>query len=560
MDSGKHLLMFKNLIGLILLFVVQSGIAQNYSFNWDKTYGGISRDWNCTIVTSTSGDVFLIGDSQTDVNGDKTVPLCSLQLSHSDLWLIKTDTAGTILWQKDFGAESDERLPQLTLLNNPAKEMIFSCHSSSNTGCDKTEPNRDTIPLLSTDYWIAKLDSNGVIIWEKTLGGDNFDDNTKIIMLSTGEILVCGESNSPVGYDKTVPNYSISNDFWALKLDANGNIISDFVYGGTDGEFLAAAIPDNQGGFLLAGSSNSNVSGDISQASQGNLDYWMIKVDNQGNKVWDKRFGGTGPDRCNYAAATADDGFILCGYTVSPQGGDVSQPPKGLQDYWVVKTDASGNLQFDRRFGGNGSSFGTWVNQDNDGGYWLAGYSNSSNVIDVTEPSYGGSDFWVLKIDSTGTKTFDRRFGGFGDEFNPSMAALNDSVYLVFGQSDSGSSSVKLSQSRGWLDYWLVNFTWADGTSGINPYPSENMFSVYPNPSNGTFTLEMTAEISGPYQFILTDLAGKIVYNERIFFDGKQKYHTFNLTQIRNGFYFLEIKNQYQTYHTSEILINHLKN
>ncbi len=115
------------------------------------------------------------------------------------------------------------------------------------------------------------------------MGGDNFDDYPQITQLPSGEFLISGESNSLVGYDKSVPNYTIGHDLWTVLLDASGNKIWDNVLGGDGAEYLASILPDTDGTFLLAGSTASDVSGNISQPGQGNLDFWIIKVDN--NKI-----------------------------------------------------------------------------------------------------------------------------------------------------------------------------------------------------------------------------------------------------------------------------------
>ena len=144
------------LLSFVLISVNVS--AQQYQFLWDKTLGGASRDWNCQIVTAADGSVFLVGDSQSDIGGNKSVPLCNASgTSHSDIWILKADTAGNILWQKNLGAEADERNPQLLPLNNASKQLLLTCHSVSNAACDKSAPNWDTIPLLSADYWVCLL-------------------------------------------------------------------------------------------------------------------------------------------------------------------------------------------------------------------------------------------------------------------------------------------------------------------------------------------------------------------------------------------------------------------
>ena len=100
------------------------GIAQNYNLYWDKTYGGNSRDWNNIAVVDSSGNIFLIGDSQTNVDGDKSTPLCPLQPDHSDIWLLKLDPDGNILWQKNYGSDSDERNPKLIFIRFTSIEFL----------------------------------------------------------------------------------------------------------------------------------------------------------------------------------------------------------------------------------------------------------------------------------------------------------------------------------------------------------------------------------------------------------------------------------------------------
>lgn len=544
---------------ILLSFLLGAFPGQGQVLNvlWEKTYGGNSRDWNSMVIADTSsGSLFLIGDSQTNIDGDKTEPLCSLQTDHSDIWLLKLDDTGNILWQKNYGSDDDERIPRLYLLNGSSGEMIFTCYTNSNLGCDKSEPNRDTIPLLSADFWVVKLDASGNIIWERTLGGDNFDDYNTIAELSNGNLAVAGESNSPVGYDKTVANYTISNDYWTLLLDATGNTLSDHVYGGDGGEFLSSIVPDQSGGFLLAGSTNSVVSGDVSEPGQGNYDFWMIKVDQQGNKVWDKRYGGTGPDQCKHAVTTPDGGYLLTGFTVSPQGGDVTEAPKGLQDYWVVKTDAAGNKQWDRRFGSTLGSFGQYGTPDGLGNYWIAGYTSGTDTLDVSEPSYGGSDYWILLIDSLGNKIRDKRFGGNNNDFATGISILNDTSFMAFGYSDSGYSSIKQSLSKGWIDYWLVKFSTPDTSSSL---PTSNTpglpFELYPNPAGDEVNLMIYAHHDETCVLEISDLTGRLILSETVLLTHGTNYRKMNLQYLSNGNYIISlIGNNHVNY--KRIIIN----
>jgi hypothetical protein len=544
---------------LILTFLTNSIYAQTFMMNWDKTFGGNERDWNTNIVKTNSGKLFIIGDSQTDVDGNKNVPLCNATgTEHADIWLMRLDTSGTILWQKDLGAENDERLPFLFPLNDIQDRMILSCYSFSDIACDKTEPNRDTVPLLSADYWISMLDSNGMIIWDKTLGGDNFDDYPRVVGLSNGEILISGESNSGINGDKTVPNYGISNDLWSIKTDGVGNIVWDKVYGGTDAEYIAAIIPGSNGEFTLCGSTQSDIGGDISEPTQGGLDYWMIHVDNNGNKIWDKRFGGSLGEKCLHAIKTYDNGYLLCGYTTSPAGGDVSEAPKGLQDFWIVKTDSIGNKMWDKRFGGTNGSFATGIEQAPSNAYWIYGYTSSTDVLDVTEPSYGGSDYWIIKIDSLGSKLWDKRFGGDANEISGSLVMMADSSVMLFGYSDSGYSAVKTGPSYGGWDFWLVKFKYSDFSSGLTPGSSLfDQLRLYPNPviNQNHINLSFFSIQSTELYLFLRDPAGKEVFQSQNSVTPGSNTLSIPLKKLASGIYTLELKTAENQHYRSKLLI-----
>ncbi|HEX5001820.1 MAG TPA: T9SS type A sorting domain-containing protein [Bacteroidia bacterium] len=542
----------------VLLFLIPTiQYAQVYNLYWDKAFGGDNRDWNTNIVTAADGSIYIIGDSQSGISGNKALPVCASGISNSDIWLMKVDTAGNILWQKDLGGDADERLPKLVPLNNASKQLLFSCQSSSGVACDKTEPNRDTVPIISTDYWICLLDSNGTKIWDKTLGGDNYDDYTQIAVLSNGEILVCGESNSDINGDKTVPNYSISNDYWAVKLDLTGTIIWDKVYGGTGAEFLSSIIPLPNGAFVLAGSTTSDPSGDVSEPGQGGQDYWMIKVDNAGNKILDKRLGGSDIDKCLNVSPTPDNGFIFSGYTVSPIGGDVSEAPKGVADYWIVKTDSAGNKQWDKRYGGTLGAYATCAAPALGGGYWVYGYTNSDAAGDVTQSPYGGSDYWIIRTDSAGTRLWDRRFGGSGNEYSSVFTTLADSSLLLFGYADTGVSATKTDFGYGWWDYWMVKFKYTIIGVGLNETANTlHSFEVVPNPSTGNIQLNYFIDHPGRLSIGIVDVRGKKCFEKEITSGSGAHNEALDLTGLDRGMYFVTIDAENGERITKKVILN----
>jgi Secretion system C-terminal sorting domain len=230
----------------------------------------------------------------------------------------------------------------------------------------------------------------------------------------------------------------------------------DYRYGGVYGEVLNTFCITADSGFMLAGFSDSDSSGDVSQHTQGNTDFWVVKTDAGGLKQWDKRFGGFDSDRLNAMQQTADGGYIFGGYTESDSTGDMSQPTQGNADYWIVKTDANGIKQWDKRFGGAYNDFMTALLQTPDGGYLLAGTTFSDSTGNVSHYNNGGSDYWIVKTDAAGNKLWDKIFGGYDDETLSSIAMTPDGGFALAGSSLSDSTGDVSQHTRGGMDYWVV--------------------------------------------------------------------------------------------------------
>ncbi|HYV92291.1 MAG TPA: MopE-related protein [Chitinophagales bacterium] len=311
----------------------------------------------------------------------------------------------------------------------------------------------------SWDYWAVKTDSNGSKQWDNRFGGSGADELFTIKQTPDGGYILAGTSASGISGDKTQATHG-SWDYWVVKIDANGSKQWDKDYGGTGDDFLKHLQLTSDGGYILGGYSTSGISGDKTQGNQGNKDYWIVKIDADGAKQWDKTFGGTSEDYETVVQQTSDGGYILGGYSSSGISGDKTQASQGGIDYWIVKTDANGNKQWDKRFGGSSDDLLWGLQQTSDGDYILAGYSSSGISGDKTQASQGGTDYWVVKVDADGIKLLDFRFGGSGDdsnnETNEAAQQTPDGGFIFGGYSASGISGDKSQASQGNWDYWIV--------------------------------------------------------------------------------------------------------
>ncbi|MBK0402040.1 T9SS type A sorting domain-containing protein [Adhaeribacter sp. BT258] len=257
--------------------------------------------------------------------------------------------------------------------------------------------------------------------------------------------------------------FSLLSAFLLLSLLANGQTkIWDKNFGGTGNDELEFMQHTDDGGYILGGSSESGISGSKTQASRGGMDYWVVKLNSQGKKEWDRRFGGSGRDILEVIRQTCDGGYILGGSSDSPESGDKSKGSRGGNDYWVVKISSKGKKQWDRTLGGMSTDGLRDIIQTKDEGYLLGGWSISGIGKDKSEPSRGANDYWVVKLSSSGSKSWDKTLGGNSADLLSKVLQTPDGGYLLGGASVSVVSGDKTDPQKRFcedeceFDMWVV--------------------------------------------------------------------------------------------------------
>lgn len=291
------------------------------------------------------------------------------------------------------------------------------------------------------------------IEWEKSYGGKHSEYLYDAISTPDYGFLLAGSSLSNKGGNKSDDSQG-NYDYWLWKMDEHGGEEWQRSYGGSGSDILNCIKPTNDGGYILVGTSDSNRGGLKKDNSVGMEDIWILKINAKGVEQWQKTVGGTSSDRATSILATRDGGYLVGGSSSSSKvfagnGGasehrivkqDVS---RGGMDYWVLKLDSKGNMEWQRTFGGLYDDLLESVIETREGGYLLGGYSNSPASSVDGEPSdkikdgLGGGDFWVVKINKYGIEEWQQSYGGEKDDHLQSMLQDVEGSFYMAGSTNS---------------------------------------------------------------------------------------------------------------------------
>ena len=292
---------------------------------------------------------------------------------------------------------------------------------------------------------------NQKIIWEKTYS-NRLSSIKSIVEVNDGGYLLTGYIKSTNGY----------NDILVIRIDELGNPIWEKNFGG-DLEDNVSIIVKHSNGFLIGGTSESDISGNKTSKNKGNYDIWIIKIDISGNLLWEKSLGGNSGDFLSSLFVDSDESILVGGNSYSGVSGDKSDISKGMNDYWVLKLNSNGVKLWDKSFGGSGSEIPKGVTKIQNNEYLIFG--NSSSVIsgDKSEERYNKdfSDYWLVGIDSNGNKLWDKTIGGrYDEDINNVFYDSNSTEFTIGGLSDSPISFDKTTGStinNRFRDCWIVN-------------------------------------------------------------------------------------------------------
>lgn len=333
----------------------------------------------------------------------------------------------------------------------------------------------------SFDIWIVKLNAAREIEWQKTIGGNDQDILKKIILCPDGGYLLAGQSKSPMSGNKTTENYG-SWDFWIVRISEIGDVIWDNSFGGAGHDFLVDMILLPDGSYMIAGSTFSDSSGTKLDNKLGNSDYWVIRINETGEELWQMSLGGDSQEDLYSMNQTSDGHFILSGGSESTISGNRTQELHGSLDFWLVLIDSLGAIVWDRAYGcENQASLNTCFEME-DGGFLIAGSTNCDVGIDKAEPSYGDIALWAIKTNALGEVIWENTIG------SPSYDNLADAIpsvdggVILLGNISGPDAGFDKSEDRGTI--WVVKLNeigemvWERSITNTSPSTGDQLIEL----------------------------------------------------------------------------------
>ena len=348
------------------------------NIDWQKSYGGSGWE-EAFSISETSDNGFIVAGHTGSIDGDIT-----LNHGFTDCWVVKINAVGAIEWQKSYGGSSTEYANEIQQTSDGG--YIFAGFTYSNDG--EVSDNHGT---GTTDWWVVKLDSEGSLLWQRCFGTFEDDVANAVKQTADGGYIVAGDRQNGDDWD-----------YYIVKLSSEGETEWEKIFGGTQTDAAQAILETADGSFVVSAGFTYSNDGDVTgHHGVGYSDYWLMKLDSMGNLLWQKCYGGTRDDGAFSICQTIDKGFILAGGSVSNDG-DVTGHHGGISyaDFWIVKLDTIGSIQWQKSLGGNGADGAYSIIESLDSGIVIAGYALSTDG-DVTEHHGVGLnlDFWVVKLE-----------------------------------------------------------------------------------------------------------------------------------------------------------------
>jgi len=443
--------MSKQIILFLILFIYSGFTYSQLQVNWQQSYGGSESEEAYGIAKTESGFLVLGSTFSTDGQVGSTL------YGGTDYWIVNTDSMGNLLWEKNFGGSSFDGLwDGFAAINNTDVFLVGA--SSSVDGDISYDPYNG-----KNNMWVVRIDTSGNIIWDRKVGSpigliyEQYGTPT-----ADGGVVLSAQVDYPGG---DVSNYYGGYDGWMIKLNSNGETDWDFSMGTSSFEFINRVSQTSDGGYLACLSGKPNgIDGNIKcKCIENSPDAILFKIDASGNEEWQQCYGGSETDGI-FDAVEIDNGYLLLAHTRSNDGDLLGSGWHGGHDIWIIRTDETGNIVWQKCYGGSQDDFPKAIFSTVDDNFLIFGITHSFNgdIIDNPSNSTDHSSIWVFKINGAGDLLWQQCIGGHASEKLSRVAAFGNNNYAVSGRmffSPSGDVNCSNFVYGSGYNYWAFELT-----------------------------------------------------------------------------------------------------
>jgi hypothetical protein len=532
----------------ILQFVICNlqpiiSFAQSPQYSWVKGIGGTFHEEGMNCTSDINGNTIVTGFFQSDTIKFGTIPLINSGSSiTADMFIVKYDTSGNVLWAKSVGGTSDDVGVNCST-DASGNIIVTGLFQSSTITFGTTTLNN----AGNKDMFIVKYDANGNVLWAKSAGGNLDDRGCSCATDANGNIFITGffySASISLGITTLTNAGSNSGDMYIVKFDPSGNILWAKSTGGTSDDSGLSCFTDANSNVLVTGYfySPTITFGSTTLTCAGVSDMFIVKYNPSGNVVWAKSAGGTSYEQGNSCSTDANGNIIITGYFASPTVtfGTTTLTSAGSYDMFIVKYNTSGNVLWAKSAGGNSADYGNSCFADASGNIIITGCFASSSVTfgNTTLANAGNYDIFIVKYNASGNIVWAKRAGG-----NSSDQGLGCSVdvygnVLVTGYFSSAAitfGTTTLTDAGGY-DIFIVKLDSNSSVAGIPPITNLNTpVNLFPNPTSNDFFID--ANTSDKLNVDLYDVNGRQVFSANV-----NDKSTINVTTLDEGIYTMTIK------------------
>lgn len=496
------------------------------SIIWENSFGGSDQDVGTSITTTNDGGYIIAGHSES-IDGDVTG-----NNGYIDYWIVKIDSLGNIEWENNYGG-SDADYAQSVVQTDEGEYMVsgFTFSFDGDVSGNHSWPG-------NKDYWVIKINNTGSLVWQKCFGGGKDEQAMDFIKDKFGNYLIVGTAQS---YDGDITDFHGGPDAWVVKIDSAGNTIWKKSYGGTGTE-QGWSIANTNNGYIIAGSSTT-INGDVT-VSYGCGDAWIIRIDYDGNIIWQNSYGGSDTDEA-FAIVQDNDGNFYIACNSWSDDGLITQHI-GDSDWWILKIDSTGNLLWQETVGGIDGDEAWTICLADDGGCIAGGYYGVvDNFILIDE------NYWLVKFDESGNICWTDTLGGSNYDVANSIQALGGNKYIVAGYSYSSDGDVSNHHGSSCTspDYWIVEVMDLDSTTTIFDISANKQnIKVYPNPTHNTINFQIPQQFGLIKTLEIFDCIGQLKAIKT------DNFSEMDISYLTSGLYYIVLTNNENERQTIKII------